>query len=408
MQKTLHTYNAKNTARMLTLLALIFIAASCEKTGHQHTEEEKITYTCPMHPQVVQNTPGKCPVCGMDLVKAEERDSASGDLMLSDTQMKLANITTRKVSVKNQANTLTINGRLAINEERVTVAGSRASGRIERLFFRETGRIVKKGEPLYSLYSEQLLTLQQEYLLTKKEYETSNRDVRYKSFIDAAERKLLLYGLTQEQISALAGSQTAPSPLITFQSPTAGVIIEVNGTESSYVQEGAPLYRIADISTLWVNGELYPADVDKVQPGTKVAVRVPGLQDPIQTVVDFISPQLKTNSQITAVRATIKNPGLKLQPGQLAYIDVIEDRAAGISVPADAVVRNEKGSHVYLQRGRNTFRPQAVTTGSESFEYIEITSGLSPDDTIAVTGAYLLYSEIVLKKGSDPMQGHIH
>lgn len=388
-------------------LILIFSACSNSESLDQ-VHADTPTYTCPMHPNVVQDQPGKYPVCGMDLVQVTKNDAASNDLMLTDSQITLANITTAPVNKKPIGQTLVINGHLQVDEQKSEVISSRAAGRIEKLFVKETGQRAKQGQPLYVLYSEELLTLQQEYLLAKEQYESlGNTEKRYKSFRDAAERKLLLYGLTRSQISQL--NKSLLQARVTFLAPASGVITEINASEGQYVSEGTPLYKIEDIGRLWVEAELYPNETSLVKVGDKISVSVSGVENTvIETKVNFLSPEFRNNSQITIMRASISNPEGTLKPGQFAQVLLTHSSREALAVPIDAVIRDGQGSHVYLQSGENTFRPQMVKTGVEGLEQVEITEGLKQGDTVAITGAYLLYSEIILKKGTDPMAGHNH
>ena len=401
-------------ATNIFLLSLVlFIACTKEQSKEPHAEHEhpaSETYTCPMHPTVVSDKPGKCPVCGMDLEKSDKSSSAgSNDLMLTDSQIKLANITTQKVSRKAIGQTVAINGRFAVNELNSEAISSRAAGRIEKLFIKETGQAVKQGEPLYVLYSETLLTLQKEYLLAKEQYESLGQTKkRYKSFLESAEKKLLLYGLTKSQISNLT-NRNSLQPRVTFLSPASGIVTEISVSEGQYVSEGGMLYRIEDVTNLWIEAELYPGETSLVKTGDQVTVRVSGdNNDAVQATINFLSPEYRSNSQITIMRASLENKNLRYKPGQQVQVFLTHSSKEAIAVPTDAVIRDGKGSHIYRQAGNNTFRPVMVKTGVESFDQVEITEGISEGDTVAVSGAYLLYSELILKKGTDPMAGHNH
>ncbi|MCD9017991.1 efflux RND transporter periplasmic adaptor subunit [Parachryseolinea silvisoli] len=398
-------------------IAFIFFACSQEKQADEHASHDRAKkessatkYTCPMHPNVVQDGPGKCPVCGMDLVpKNANTTEATGDLMLTDSQIKLANITTQKVSVQSIGESVVVNGKLVENEDLSQVISSRAAGRVEKLFIKETGRTIQKGEPLYELYSETLLTLQREFLLAKEQYDAlGSSETRYKSFLDAAKRKLLLYGLSESQVEHLAKNKNAQNR-ITFLSPGSGIVTEISVSEGQYVSEGGALFRIENITHLWLEAELYPNEAKVAKVGDKITVRVSGFENqPIEATVTFFSPEFRANTQIMSMRASISNPTLSFKPGMQAQVFFSHANKKALSLPVDAVIRDARGTHVYVQRGRNTFKPQMVKTGMEDFEKVEITEGLTEGDTVAVTGAYLLYSEIILKKGTDPMAGHSH
>ena len=401
----------------MSVIVVTLFACSQEKQGDEHAAHNKAKqessatqYTCPMHPTVVQDGPGTCPVCGMDLVpKTANAMATTDDLMLTDSQIKLANITTQIVSVQSIGQTVVVNGKLVENQDLSQVVSSRAAGRVEKLFVKETGRTIQKGEPLYELYSETILTLEREFLLAKEQYDAlGSTETRYKSFLDAARRKLILYGLSNSQIDDLSKNKNAKNR-ITFLSPASGVVTEISVSEGQYVSEGGSLMRIENTSSLWLEAELYPNEATLAKVGDKVNVRISGFENQlVEATVTFFSPEFRANTQIMSMRASISNPTYAFKPGMQAQVFFSHSAKKALSLPVDAVIRDGRGTHVYVQRGRNTFRPQMVKTGIEDFEKVEIIEGLTEGDTVAVTGAYLLYSEIILKKGTDPMAGHTH
>ena len=391
---------------LLSIAVLTILLSACSQHQNHIAQEQ---YTCPMHPQVIQHKPGTCPICAMDLVKMTKSEAGINDLMLTDSQIKLANITTQEVSMKPVGQTLVINARLTENEDLTEVISSRSAGRIEKLFIKETGRAVKAGEPLYEIYSEQLLTLQREYLLAREQFESLGKDEpSYESFLKASERKLLLYGLTKKQIEALAQSKVVQQR-VAFVAPAGGIVTEIMIAEGQYLNEGATLYRIENVSQLWLEAELYPQESGLVHLGDKLSARVNGFESTlIEAKVIFLSPEFRANTQITVVRALVGNPELKFKPGMQAQVLFTHSSRSALAVPTDAVIRDGKGTHVYVETGANTFQARMVKIGLEDFEQVEITEGLQAGDRIAVTGAYLLYSELILKRGVDPMTGHTH
>jgi membrane fusion protein, copper/silver efflux system len=397
----------QNNMRQLTYILLIgLFVASCtantqEESPH-HTPETHATYTCTMHPDIVQDKPGKCPVCGMDLIVQASHNKNS--LMLTDTQLKLANITTAKAGIRPMGQMIIANGRLTVDEEQSEVISSRAKGRIEKLYIKETGRSILAGEPLYELYSEELLTIQQEYLILKEQYDASEKsENQYASFLKASKKKLLLYGLSQNQINQLSQSKIITQRIV-FYSPTSGIVTEVNASEGQYLTEGTPLYRIEKTNKLWLEAELYLEEISVVSISDTLQVIITGYEStPVETIVTFLNPEYRSNTQITLLRASIDNRNSTFKPGIQAKVKLIHSSHKALVVPTDAVIREEKGTHVYVLTDKNTFQPRKVKTGFENRNEVEITEGLDANEIIATSGAYLLYSEWVLKKGSHPV-----
>lgn len=332
----------------------------------------------------------------------------SSSLMLSDTQIRLANISMEVVREDDMAQVTPVNARLVVNENLTEIISARVAGRIEKLFFREAGREVKKGEPLYEVYSENLLILEREYLLAKSQYEKLGKASHYESILKSAEKKLLLYGLTKNQITNLHDTESLQSR-ISFLSPTSGIIKKIGVEEGQYVSEGTLLYQIENTSQLWVEAELYPTEVNYVNVGDKIKVQVNGLEwQQGEATVNFLSPELKAGTQVMVMRATISNPSLSLKPGQAAQVFLQHSARHAIVIPVNSVIRNEQGTHVYIETEQNTFEPRMVKTGIENFQSVEIIDGLKVGDRVVATGAYLLYSELVLKKGIDPHASMTH
>ncbi len=395
----------------LLLLALGAVACQSEDS-HEHGDTaaaaDATTYTCPMHPQVVQQEPGICPVCHMDLVPMSQSGKDSGELMLSENQILLGNIKTSAVTYGDLANNSILTGKLVLDETQTDVISSRAAGRVERLYVKETGQEVRKGQPLYELYSEELMTLQREYLLAlKQQQELGSENPRFTSFLKAAKSKLLLFGLTEGQIKSLAKSEQV-SARQTFVAPAAGVVTEIAAAEGQYVAEGAVLYRLGKLNSIWVEAELYPQEVAQVQAGDQVMVAVQGSSKAVSAKVTFISPELRQASQVTVLRAELSNKDAQYMPGMQANVVLPGKNGSSLLVPTDAVIRENGNSHVWVKTGSNTFQARMVTLGEGSANNIAILSGLKENDQVVTSGAYLLYSEFVLKKGANPMAGHNH
>ncbi|WP_299761309.1 efflux RND transporter periplasmic adaptor subunit [uncultured Pontibacter sp.] len=399
----------RNSILYLLAFLVVVTLGACSHEEAEHAEGESATYTCPMHPQIVQNEPGTCPICFMDLVPVSQGGQNEGELMLSDSQIALGNIAVRRVKYGDVGSGTILTGQLVLDESQTDIVSSRAAGRIERLFIKETGQSIRKGQPLYELYSEELLTLQREYLLALKQHqELGNENPRFASFLEAAKKKLLLYGLTEAQVRNLASTEQLDAR-VTFVAPSSGVITEVAAAEGQYVAEGGVLYRLGKLGSVWVEAELYPQEVAQVQAGDPVQVSVQGFAGkPVPAKVTFLSPEFRAGSQVAVLRAELPNEESQYLPGMQANVMLPSRTDSSLVVPTDAVIRDESGSHVWVQTGKGTFQARMVTLGEESFNSVAILSGIRENDKVVTSGAYLLYSEFVLKKGGDPMAGHNH
>ena len=397
--------NFIKTVMVAALAPALLLAACKEAAQKQPAVVQEQTYTCPMHPQIIRNKPGTCPICGMDLVPFD-KNNKTASLTLGESQIQLANITTMTVGSAALSDYKQLNGRLVTDPEQTAVISSRVPGRIETLFIKETGVKVNKGQPLYRIYSEQLASLQQEYLLAAAQVKHFPDDARFQQIEKAARQKLVLYDQSDRQISQLVQSGKT-DPYVTYPATISGIVSELSVSEGQYVAEGSAIMRLEGYNQLWVEADVYPAEASAVAVGQSVKVIVSGWENDPQTMrVAFINPVLQSGSQLMQIRGTVPNPDNRWQPGLQANIFLpLKSNEDVLSLPVDAVIRDGKGAHVWIETARGKFEPRKVTTGMENFDKVAISSGLEDGDKVVITGAYLLYSEFVLKKGADPLAG---
>ena len=391
---------------LMVIIALPILFTSCAEKQETAAIGGKVqTYTCPMHPQVIKDAPGRCPFCGMDLVPFDKNDEQAF-LTLGASQRALANIKTLTAGENNFSKYTRLNGRLTTDPEQTRYISSRVAGRIEVLYVKETGVRVSKGQALYKIYSEQLSTLQQEYLLTKAQTDSFPEDPRFRQIEKGARQKLLLYGQTEAQLKDLIAGQNI-SPFVTYYALNSGMVSELSVVEGQYVSEGGTIMKLENYTNLWVEADVYPSDLTKVKTGEKVTVIVAGYENqPVEMKISFINPVLVSGSQTMQIRGSIANPNHQWQSGLQASVMLPSPgQKSALTIPVDAVIRDGQGTHIWIERKEGEFEPRMVTVGRETFNEVEITSGLKEGEQVVISGAYLLYSEFTLKKGKDPMAG---
>jgi Cu(I)/Ag(I) efflux system membrane fusion protein len=318
-------------------------------------------------------------------------------IMLSDAQIQLANINVAEAIEGEIGRKLSLTGVLKINEQSAITISSRVPGRIEKLFFKNTGESVKKGDKLYEFYSDDIVRTQREYYTLQSN--NWNFSGRYEPSL-ALENKLLIMGLLPEQIKQL-GVDGKILFVVTIYSPAAGKIKAVNVSEGQYVTEGQSMFDLAEDNTLWVEAQVYPDEIKFLQAGMPATVVVPAAGElPVSCKIAFINPSFETGKNVTLVRAVINNPDSRLHPGMFAIINVKTQISNGIIIPSSAVISGINGDVVWVRQEDGGFSGRNVTTGLQSGDSVLVISGLSSTDKIVTTGAYLLNSELILKQGT--------
>lgn len=393
--------------RLVILLVSTFSFFSCSnEESKQNVTASDEYYTCSMDPQVIEYKPGNCPICKMPLTKVKKNMGlGANEIELSDQQVQLGNIRTDSVKRQTISSENTITGVVKVNETLQNSISAKVMGRVEKLYFKNPGDFVKKGDLVFELYSEELNVMKQEYLLAlKNQGEIARSAVDFKQPVLAAKTKLLLYGLTEQQITELEHS--TPTDLTAFLSPYSGYISEINVGEGQYVMLGQEIMKLADLSSLWVEAQAFNTQVGGVKNGGKVLVSFPESNlKSAEGKVEFLSPVSQVGSRITQFRALVDNTGNYLKPGMIAYVDFLKQGNSVLSVPENAVIRNGKENLVWIKTGKNKFKRIIVELGTEVNGLVEIRSGLQLNDEIVVTGAYLINSEYTFKKGAGAMEG---
>jgi membrane fusion protein, copper/silver efflux system len=415
----------KILAIALTVLAL---AGACRKTEtpseHAEHAQQKAAdvYYCPMHPTVVSDKPGSCPICGMALVKhtsnpANDLTKMAGTelqaLSLSPEQRVTANVKTVRVALDTHTGELVTTGRVTFDERRLAQVSAYTAGRIERLFVNFTGDTVRRGQAVGTIYSPDLFATQQEYLLSLDNRERMRRagfaGARSASedLVESTRRRLLLFGMTDAQVAQVERTRK-PILATNIISPVSGVVTKKLAVEQQYVGQGQALIEVADLSSVWVEADVYEQQLPSVSVGDKVeitAAAVPGRT--FNGSIAFIGPVLEGATRTARVRIELANPRLLLKPDMYVNARIIGAPApAHIMVPASAVVDRGQQQFVWVETQPGTYEPRPVTTGGRHGEAIVIASGLSEGDVVVVEGGFLLDSEAQLRSATGG--GHEH
>ena len=391
-------------------MPVAFVICSLQKQGAKEvavTKDPDVYYTCSMHPNVMQEKPGNCPICGMKLIEAKKSQTQKPDeIQLSDGQMQLGNIQVDTIRNGSIGDNMVLTATLNFNQRNITALSARIAGRVDKLYFKNTGDYIHKGDKLFDLYSEELNNAKQEYLnALQNQHELGNSLIDYKQLAESAKNKLLLWGMSESQVNELATTHKTSS-LTSFYSTANGYITTLDIKEGDYVTEGGTIVQLADLSTLWAEAQVYTSQLSEIDSRGSATVQIPDLNNlEINGKIEFVNPEINPDTRINLIRITIPNNNNQLHPGMPAYVYLKNRQHKGLTLPANAVLRDGKSASVWIKTGEHSFKVKMVETGIEDDNNIEITSGLQKGDVVVVSGAYLLNSEYIFKRGSNPMQG---
>lgn len=367
--------------------------------------ERKIAYwVAPMDPNYISDKPGKSPM-GMDLVPVYEDELQSGVVKVDPVTLQNIGVTTVPVERRDLSVVLRTNGIVTVAEDKEYLVNHKISGWIEKLYVSRTGQMVRKGDPLLDIYSPELVAAQEEYLLAYQSARTlgksgipsvsgSGRDL-----LESARRRLELWDISDEQIKELESSGVVRRTL-TLISPASGIVLHKNAVEGGAVTPGTNCFKIAELDPIWVEAQIYQYELPWVRSGDKVEVRSP--YDPGLTLtgkVDYIYPYLEAKSRTINVRIILPNPNLSLRPDM--YVDariITSPKKGALSVPKSSVIRSGDRDLVFVALGEGRFIPHEVKVGVEAGSYYEILQGLSPDTQVVTSAQFLLDSEASLQE----------
>jgi Cu(I)/Ag(I) efflux system membrane fusion protein len=336
-----------------------------------------------------------------------------GSITLLSAEAVRANVQTVKVEQREFIKDIQAVGTIKIAEPGEHIISSRTRGRIERLYVNATGKVVRKGDPLYDYYSPDLLNAEQEYLLAIKSRSTrmANTDDQTHANLDegliaAGKERLRLYGLGDEQIAELE-RKNVPNSTITIHSPESGIVLQKLVQEGSYIDEGTSLFQLADLSLVWAEIEIPESDIRFIHDGYPVSINTTAYpSEEFNGKVIFISPVENPESHTITVRLALPNPKGKLRPEMFVSALVHINMGNSLAVPASAVIRTGSKDYIWVRNSDGSFSNRSVTLGAVSQDnYYQVLDGINKNDEVASSGQFLIDSEHQFAMGANPMAG---
>jgi RND family efflux transporter MFP subunit len=366
-------------------------------------KERRIKYwVSPMDPGYIRDKPGKAP-CGMDLVPVYEEvgEEAPGTIKVSPNTIQSMGVRTAKVEVRPLSRlTLTV-GRVTFNERNLAVITTKVDGWVDRLFVNASGDPVRKGQTLLAIYSPELVSAQEEYLLARRNLKAMQGSpvkemaAGARRLAAAARRRLAYFDISAAQIDALEHTGRVKKHLTLF-SPANGIVTKRMVTQGMYVKSGMPLLEVADLSTIWVDTDIYQYELPWIKVGQPVTMTLdylPGETFPGK--IDYLYPYLQEATRTAKVRLRFPNPGLRLKPEMFAQVKIESPVTHNaVVVPADAVIDTGLKQHVFIALGQGRFEPREVKLGVLGNDgRREVLSGLKGGEDVVVSAQFMLDSE---------------
>ncbi len=400
---------------------LLVVLSSCsDKDNHeiheQHEEKkEKKTYTCPMHPEIIRDKPGQCPICGMDLVEKKSegesiKDTSMQFLLKPTNQYVISSVKTITLKEKEIPLESSATGTITYDTRYVHTVSARVSGRIEKLYVKYKYQPIRKGEKLMDIYSKELVTEQENYLFLIK------NDSGNTAIIKSAENNLQLLGLNKDQIETLKKSEKVFQS-VTIYSPYSGHLHDASAPaselmnkntmenrelsfhEGMYVGKGQTIFNIYSTEKVWAILNFYSDKQSALKEDQPIELEIAGLDQTVSAKVDFIEPIVKASEKTISIRSYLNNKDGKIKIGANVKAVISGANSKGFFVPSKAVL-NLGLSNVVFVKKENLFKATPVTLGVRTDKWAEILSGVQPGDELAENAQLLMDSESFIKTDS--------
>ncbi|TYP93600.1 membrane fusion protein, Cu(I)/Ag(I) efflux system/membrane fusion protein, cobalt-zinc-cadmium efflux system [Fodinibius salinus] len=385
------------------------------KSDTKNQEDREILYwQAPMNPSEIYDEPGQSKM-GMDLVPvyADEANSSEGMVKINPVVVQNMNVRTAKVQQKDLSTVVSAVGKVEYDEQKLFNVNPKISGWVEKLHVDYTGKMVERGQPLFNIYSPELVTTQREYLLALKTQDkvstSSFESIRDggNSLLNATRKRLDYWDIPASEIEQL--EQTGEiKKAVTLKSPASGVVVHKNAVEGEFIKAGTPAYKIADLSTVWVQASVYDYEVPWIKEGQSAQMELsyqPGKT--YRGSIAYVYPSLDQKTRTVQVRLEFPNPNLELKPGMFANVRIqTHPKSNVIVIPNEAIIRTGERNIVFVAKGEGAFEPREVMLGMEGGprnNEIEILEGVKPGEEIVTSAQFLFDSESRLQEAIQKM-----
>jgi len=384
-------------------------AAVATSTDSSTKKERKILYyRNPMGLPDTSPTPKKDPM-GMDYIpvfegEQDEDPTSANQIKISTEKIQKLGVRTEAASLRTLDRTVRAAGRIEPDERRIYAISPKFEGYVERLHVNATGQPVGKGQPLFEVYSPELVSAQREYAIAAQGVEAlgnASNEARssMKQLADSSLLRLKNWDISEEQVKALSKSGESRRTL-TFRSPVSGIITEKKAVQGMRFMPGEALYQVADLSSVWVVADVFEQDIELVKAGkakAKVSINAyPGKV--FEGAITYVYPTLKTETRTVPVRIELSNPGLLLKPGMFAQVELpVAAKGQAVTVPLSAVIDSGTRQIVLVQAKEGRYEPREVKLGARSDNYVEVVDGVKDGEQVVVAANFLIDAESNLK-----------
>ena len=380
-------------------------ARSLHRSGTEAAHRDTVYY-CPMHPDYQSNRPGECPICHMTLVAAKDEKPAGSsvpgytEVTLSPERRQLIGVKSETVERQAVVNGVRAAGIVQFNEKKLSVVSLKLNGWVVELGVKAVGEHVREGMPLLYLYSPELLEAEKSYLLAlqaRRSFSGKDAAAFADQTLKSARDRLLLLDISVDHLRSLEGKKE-PEPRTPIYSKVSGVVTKKNVVEGSYVQAGADLYEIADLSSVWIYALVHASDIGRIEPGQQAQVALASRPDEkFPAVVDYVYPWVEEQTRTVRVRLEVPNPGEQLRPGDYAVVTLEIPLGEQLVVDDQAVMNTGRRQLAFVDLGDGRFEPREVEVGVRTGGRAVILKGLEEGEKVVASANFLLDSESRLK-----------